>query len=120
MMSNNDHEERENHMQKSLLIAHAICLLLLGGCGSAAGTGASSSAPPSQKTGAVAPTDPQVTCRVLHAQEAQFQRQFQAASAQLSAANGDEYAVEQWEHVLIRLHWMLAQVQASIQACKTA
>lgn len=106
-------------MKKSLLIALAICLLLLGGCGSVTGTGALSNTLPTQKTTPITPIDPQFSCSVLHAQEVRLQQQIQAASARLATARRDQNTVGQVEHVLIRLHWVLAQAQAGSQGCKT-
>jgi uncharacterized protein YcfL len=103
-------------MKKSLLIVLVICLLLLGACGSVTRTGASSA----QKPATVTLTSPQFACHVLHMQDVQFQQQIQTASAHLSAADADENDVGQWEHVLMRLHWILAQARTNEQACKTA
>ncbi|HET9999582.1 MAG TPA: hypothetical protein VFQ36_01730 [Ktedonobacteraceae bacterium] len=103
-------------MKKSLIVALAICLLFLGGCSAATG----SSAPASQKTATVTTTSPQIACRVLQAQRVRIGQEIQTASSQLSAAHGDQNIVRQAEQTLIRLHWVLAQGQASLQACKTS
>jgi hypothetical protein len=114
-------EEKENTMKKFVIIALATCLLFLVGCSTLARTGATLSAPISQKASTVTTTSLQDSCSFLQARQASFRQDIQSASAELStaAARGNQATVGQAEKALFRLHWLLAQGQAGLKACPT-
>lgn len=104
-------------MKKLLVIAFVTCLLVLAGCGFTTGRSTSSGAQASQGVAMVTPANSQTVCHVLHAREVQLEQQISKANALLVADNGDENAIAQAEHILMRLHGALAQLQADAPAC---
>jgi hypothetical protein len=112
-------QERENDMKKHLIIAFAICVLFLSACGSVLGTSTSASSSASHATAPVATASSQTVCQVLHDRQAQFSKEYQTASAQLSAAQAQENQQQAGEAVktLMRLSQSMAQVQAQLKVC---
>ena len=106
-------------MKKHLLIAFAICVLLLSACGSLVGTSTPSSNPASHSTAPIATASTQSVCQVLHDRQTQLSQAYQAASAQLVAAQdgGNWQQTGEAEKTLMRLHQSIAQVQAQQKAC---
>ena len=105
-------------MKKRLVIAFAICVLFLSACGSVLTTSVSAHssvayAPP------VTTTSSPTVCQVLQDREAQLTHEYQAASAQLSAAQaqGNWQQAGEAEKTLRRLRQSLVQVQAQLKAC---
>jgi hypothetical protein len=111
--------EKENTMKKHLIIVFAICVLVLSACGSLAGTSTPSSNMASHSTAPIAIASTQSVCQVLHDRQAQLGQEYQAASAQLVAAQagGNLLQVGETEKTLIRLHQSIPQVQAQLKAC---
>jgi flagellar biosynthesis/type III secretory pathway protein FliH len=99
-------------MKQRLIIALAIGVLFLSACGSLVGpsTPASNSAAHS--------TAPSI-CQILHDRQAQLNRAYHEANAQLVAAQAQGNRQGEWEAVktLMRLHQSIAQVQAQRKAC---
>jgi protein involved in sex pheromone biosynthesis len=112
-------QERENTMKKHLIIVFAICVLFLSACGSLVGTSMPSSNPASHSTAPIATASTQSVCQVLHDRQAQLSQAYQAASAQLVAAQagGNLLQVGEAEKTLMRLHQSIPQVQAQLKAC---
>lgn len=106
-------------MKKQLIIAFAICVLFLSACSSALGTSTPASSSASHGASPVATASAQTVCQVLHARQAQLNQEYQAASAQLAAAQAQGNLLQAGEAVktLIRLHQSLVQVQAQLKAC---
>jgi hypothetical protein len=106
-------------MKKHLLIAFAICVLLLSACGSLVGTSTPSSNPASHSTAPIATASTQSVCQVLHDRQAQLSQEYHAASVQLASAQagGNLQQAGQAEQRLIRLHQSIVQVQAQLKAC---
>ena len=106
-------------MKKHLLIAFAICVLLLSACGSLVGTSTPSSNPASHSTAPIATASTQSVCQVLHDRQAQLSQEYHAASVQLASAQagGNLQQAGQAEQRLIRLHQSIVRVQAQLKAC---
>jgi hypothetical protein len=106
-------------MKKHLLIAFAICVLFLSACGSLEGTSTPSSNVAAHTVAPVATASTQSVCQVLHNRQTQLNQEYHSASAQLTAAQagGNLQQVGETEHLLIRLHQSIAQVQAQLKAC---
>ena len=106
-------------MKKQLIIAFAICILFLSACGSVLGTSTPASSSASHVTAPVATTSVQTVCHVLHERRAELNQEYQAASAQLAAAQarGNQQQAGEAEKTLMRLHQSLAEVQAQLKAC---
>jgi protein involved in sex pheromone biosynthesis len=118
MMSHHQ-QERENTMKKHLIIIFAICVLFLSACGSLVGTSTPSSNPASHSTAPVATASAQSVCQILHDRLVLLNQEYQAASAQLVAAQavGNLQQVGEAEKTLMRLHQSIPQVQAQLKAC---
>ena len=112
-------KEKENTMKKHLLIAFAICILFLSACGSLVETSTPSASPATHSSAPIATASAQSVCQVLHDRQAQLNEEYQAASAQLVAAQawGNLLQVGETEKTLIRLHQSIPQVQAQLKAC---
>jgi len=111
-------QERENTMKKQLIIAFAICVLFLSACGSLVGTSPPASSSASHTAAPVTTVSVQTVCQNLHDQQAQLNQEYQAASAQLAAAQGQENLQEAVaEKTLMRLSQSMAQMQAQLKAC---
>ncbi len=105
-------------MKKHLIIAFAICILFLSACGSLVGTSTPASSSASHAAAPVTTASVQTVCQNLHDQQAQLNQEYQAASAQLAAAQGQENLQEAVaEKTLMRLSQSMAQVQAQLKAC---
>jgi protein involved in sex pheromone biosynthesis len=111
-------KEKKNIMKKHLLIAFAICVLLLSACGSVLGTSTTSSNSVSHST-PITTASAQSVCKVLHDRQAQLSLQYHAASAQLTAAQAgrNTQQVGAAEKTLIRLHQSIVQAQTPLKAC---
>jgi uncharacterized protein YcfL len=105
-------------MKKSLIVAFALCLLFLVGCGSLAGTGNTSSTQTSQKTVATTTVSQPPACSAVQAREAQLNKEIKAVNAQIAAAHGNQSIIRQAEQTLLRLHLLLVQEQKSLKTCK--
>jgi peptidoglycan hydrolase CwlO-like protein len=114
MMSRHE-EERENDLKKWLIIALAICVLILSACRVVQGN---DSAPSSSISHFTANT--QTTCSALQEQQAQLQKAIDVASIQLSSAHGDLGKAEKARNTLIRLHEPSKLVQAKLRTCTSA
>jgi uncharacterized protein YlxW (UPF0749 family) len=114
MMSRHE-EERENDMKKRLIIALAICVLILSACSVVQGTTPATSSSVSQQA-----ANMQSACSALQEQQAQLQRAIDAASAQLSSAHGDLHTAEKARSALIKLHEPSILIQAKLRACTSA
>jgi peptidoglycan hydrolase CwlO-like protein len=114
-MISHHEEERENDMKKRLIIALAICVLMLSACGAVPGTTPASSSSTSHPT-----ADTQAACHVLQERQAQLQQAIRAARVQLSTAHGDLRKAEKAKNALIRLHEPSVLVQAELRACTSA
>jgi len=117
-MSHYQHE-RENIMKKHLIIAFAICVLFLSACGSLVGTSTPSDNSATHTPAPIATSSTQSVCQVLHDRQTQLSQAYQAASAQLVAAQdgGNWQQTGEAEKTLMRLHQSIAQVQAQQKAC---
>jgi protein involved in sex pheromone biosynthesis len=106
-------------MKKQLIIVFAICVLFLSACSSLVGTSTPASSSASHAAAPVATASVQTACQVLHDRQAQLNQEYQAASAQLAAAQaqGNLLQAGEAEKTLIRLHQSLVQVQAQLKAC---
>jgi protein involved in sex pheromone biosynthesis len=106
-------------MKKQLIIAFALCVLFLSACGSALGTSTPASSSASHAAATVATASAQTVCQVQHARQAQLNQEYQAASAQLAAAQvqDNQQQVGEAEHWLIRLHQAITQMQVQLKAC---
>ena len=106
-------------MKKQLIIAFAICVLFLSACGSLVETSTPSTSSATHSTVPIATASAQSVCQVLHDRQAQLSQGYQAASAQLVAAQagGNLLQVGETEKTLIRLHQSIPQVQAQLKAC---
>jgi len=114
-----DHQqERENTMKKLLIIAFAICVLFLSACGSVLATNTSASSSSAHPMEVVTASSKTI-CQVLHDRQVQLSREYQAATAQFSAAQalGNRQDAGEAEKTLMRLHQPLTQVQAQLKAC---
>jgi hypothetical protein len=112
-------QEKENTMKKHLLIAFAICVLFLSACGSLVGTSTPSTGPATHSTAPIATARTLSVCQVLHNRQTQLNQEYHSASAQLTAAQaeGNLQQEGETEHLLVRLHQSIAQVQAQLKAC---
>lgn len=108
-------EERENDMKKRLMIALAICVLILTACSVVQGT-----TPTTSSSISHASAGTQADCSALHEQQAQLQKAIDAASMQLSSAHGDLRKAEQARNTLTRLHEPSKLLQAKLSACPAA
>ena len=106
-------------MKKQLIIAFAICVLFLSACGSVLGTSTSARSSASPATAPVATASSPTVCQVLHDRQAQLSQEYQAASAQLAAAqaHGNRQQAGEAEKTLMRLRQSMAQVQAQLKGC---
>src|SRR5215471_12465503 len=106
-------------MKKSLILAFASCILFLSACGSLVGTSTPASSSAAQPAAPLATTSAQTPCQILHDRQAQLNQQYQAARAQLSAAqaHGNRQQAGEAEKTLMRLHQFIAQVQAQLRTC---
>jgi uncharacterized protein YceK len=107
-------QERETTMKKQLIIAFAICILFLSACGSLVGTNAPSSNAPAHATAST-----QSACSALEESQAQLNQEYDAASAQLVAAQARRnlQQVGAAEMRLFRLHRGIAWMHAQLTAC---
>jgi uncharacterized protein YecT (DUF1311 family) len=105
-------------MKKQLIIAFAICVLFLSACGSVVATSTSASSSAAHAVPADT-ANSQTVCQVLHNRQAQLNQEYQATSAQLSAAQaqGNQQQAGEAEKTLIRVHQSLVQVQVQLKAC---
>jgi hypothetical protein len=106
-------------MKKHLLIAFAICVLFLSACGSLVETSTPSTSPATHSTVPIATTSSQSVCQVLHDRHVQLSQEYQAASAQLVAAQAgrNTQQIGAAEKTLIRLHQSIVQVQTPLKVC---
>jgi uncharacterized lipoprotein YajG len=109
----------KNAMKKHLIIAFAICVLLLSACGSRVETSTVATHATTHATGSITTASTQSVCQGLHDRQAQLSQQYQAASVQLSAAQarGNLQQGREAEKRLIRLRQSIAQVQAQLKLC---
>jgi len=105
-------------MKKHLLIAFAICVLLLSACGSVLGTSTTSSNPVSHST-PITTASAQSVCKVLHDRQAHLNQEYHAANAQLATAQAGRNMQQAGEaqQRLIRLRKSIVQVQTQLKAC---
>jgi predicted small secreted protein len=108
-------DERENDMKKRLIIALAICVLILSACSALQGATPAPGSSVSHTT-----VNTQNACTALQEQQAQLQRAIDAASVQLASAHGDLRKAEQARNALLRLHEPSVLVQAKLRACTSA
>ncbi len=106
-------------MKKYLIIAFAICVLLLSACGSRVETSTAATHATAHATGSITTGSTQSVCQGLHDRQTQLSQQYQAASVQLSAAQarGNLQQVREAEKRPIRLRQSIAQVQAQLKLC---
>lgn len=102
-------------MKKRLIIALAICVLILSACGAVPGI-----TPVSSRSAPDPSTNTQAACRVLQDQQVQLQQAILAARVQLSTAHGDLRKAEKAKNALIRLHEPSVLVQVELRACPSA
>ena len=114
-MISHHEEERENDMKKRLIIALAVCVLILSACGAVQGT-----TPASSRSALHPSTGTQTACHALQEQQVQLQQAIHAARVQLSTAHGDLRKAEKAKNTLIRLHEPSVLVQAELRACPSA
>jgi peptidoglycan hydrolase CwlO-like protein len=107
-------EERENDMKKRLIIAVAICVLILSACGAVQGTIPASSSSVSHPTAST-----QTTCHALQEQQDKLQQAIHAARVRLSSAHGDLRKAEKAKNALIKLHEPSMLVQAELRTCSS-
>ena len=105
-------------MKKHLLIAFAICVLLLSACGSVLGTSTTSSNSVSHST-PITTASAQSVCKVLHDRQAHLNQEYHAANAQLATAQAGRNMQQAGEaqQRLIRLRKSILQVQTQLKAC---
>ena len=105
-------------MKKHLLIAFAICVLLLSACGSVLGTSTTSSNSVSHST-PITTASAQSVCKVLHDRQAHLNQEYHAANAQLATAQAGRNMQQAGEaqQRLIRLRKSIVQVQTQLKAC---
>jgi uncharacterized lipoprotein YajG len=110
-------QEKENTMEKQLLIA--ICFLFLSACGSVLGTSTPASNVVDHTMAPVATASTQSVCQVLHDRQTQLNQEYHAASAQLTTSQTGRnlQQVGEVEKTLIRQHQSIAQVQTQLKAC---
>jgi len=108
-------EERENDLKKRLIIALAICVMILSACSAVQGTAPATSSSVSHES-----VNKQADCSSLHEQQAQLQKVIDAASMQLSSAHGDLQKAGQARNTLTRLHEPSLLIQAKLSACPAA
>ncbi|SRR5713226_8217584 len=110
-------EEKENDMKKRLIIALALCVLILSACGTVLGTRTSSNNPVAHSTAPIAAASTQTACSILQERQVYLQQATNVARAQLSAAHGDLRKAEAAEKQLIKLHELNTLVQAQLNKC---
>jgi peptidoglycan hydrolase CwlO-like protein len=108
-------EERENDMKKRLIIALAICVMILSACSAVQGT-----TPATSNSVSLASANTQADCSALQEQQAQLQKAIDTARIQLSSAHGDLHKAEQARKTLTRLHEPSLLLQAKLSACPAA
>ncbi len=108
-------KERENDMKKRLIIALALCVMILSACSAIQGT-----TPATSNTVSLASANMQADCLALHEQQAQLQKAIDTARMQLSSAHGDLRKAEQARNTPTRLHEPSLLLQAKLRACPAA
>ena len=111
LMSHHE-EERENDVKKWLVIALAICVMILSACSVAQGNTSAPGGSVSHST-----TSTQTACSALQEQQAQLQQAIDTARVQLSSAHGDLRKAETARNELVRLHEPSMLVQAELRTC---
>jgi peptidoglycan hydrolase CwlO-like protein len=108
-------EERENDMKKRLIIALALCVMILSACSAVQGT-----TPATSNSVSYTSANTQADCSALNEQQAQLQKAIDTARVQLSSAHGDLHKAEQARNELTRLHEPSVLLQAKLRACPAA
>ena len=73
-------------MKERVIIAFAICVLVLSACGSLVGTSTLSSSSAPHPKAPIATSSMQSACLILHNRQAQLNLEYHTASTQLAAA----------------------------------
>ena len=102
-------------MKKWLILALALCILILAACSTVQETTPTTSNSVSQVS-----TRTQADCATLQAQQVQLQKAIDAAKKQLYSAHGDLHKAEQARKTLARLHEPSRLLQAKLRACPAA
>jgi peptidoglycan hydrolase CwlO-like protein len=108
-------EERENDVKKWLVIALALCVMILSACSAVQGT-----TPATSSSVSLASANTQADCSALQEQQAKLQKAIDKARVQLSSAHGDLHKAEQARNELVRLHEHCLLLQAKLRACPAA
>ena len=102
-------------MKKRLIIALAICVMILSACSAVQGT-----TPSTSNSVSLASANTQANCSALQKQQDQLEKAIDAARVQLSSAHGDLHKAETARNELVKLHEPALLVQAKLQACTSA
>ena len=102
-------------MKKRLIIAFALCVMILSACSAVQGT-----TPSTSNSVSLASANTQANCSALHEQQTKLQKAIDAARVQLSSAHGDLHKAEQARNEIVRLHEPSVLLQAKLRACPAA
>ena len=86
-------------MKKRLIIALAICVMILSACSAVQGT-----TPSTSNSVSLASASTQANCSALQKQQDQLEKAIDAARVQLSSAHGDLHKAETARNELVKLH----------------